>query len=43
MISKSGFIKVFMSAIMIHTNIALIKFSTSIPGTTQDTNIIDRE
>lgn len=43
MISKSGFIKVFISAIIIHTNIALMKFSTSIPGTTHDTNIIDSE
>ena len=37
---KRGLIKVLISAIIIHTNIALIKLSTSIPGTIQDTKII---
>ena len=41
-ISRKGFIKVLISAIIIQTNIALKKFSTSIPGTIQDTKIIER-
>ena len=39
---KKGLIKVLISEMIIHTNIALKKFSTLIPGTIQAVNIIAR-
>ena len=41
-ICKNGLINVLISAITIQTNIALIKFSTVIPGTIQETMTIKK-